>query len=142
MIIKISIKIKFLRKIKMVKNSDLKSFGLIWAGIFMFIGLIPLIKHGDIRIWAIVVSFIFIALSILKPELLTQFYKIWMKIGNFIGNIISKVMISVLFFLIFTPIAIILRLAGKDLLNKKISKSQKSYWIEREVQPESMKNQF
>ncbi len=126
----------------MIKKNDLKTFGLIWAGIFMLIGLAPLIAHHNIRVWALIVSFIFIILSFVKPELLTQFYKVWMKIGHFIGGIISKVILVILYFFLFTPIAITLRLLGKDLLNKKIDRSQKSYWIEREQQPESMKNQF
>ena len=48
----------------------------------------------------------------------------------------------ILYFCIFTPVSIFLKILGKDLLDKKIDKSQNSYWIERKKQPESMKNQF
>jgi len=51
-------------------------------------------------------------------------------------------MLAVLFYLFFTPVAFILRLFGKDLLNKKLDKNKESYWTNRETQPESMKNQF
>jgi hypothetical protein len=47
-----------------------------------------------------------------------------------------------LYFGFFTPISLVLKLLGKDLLNKKIDKSQESYWVERKTQPQSMKNQF
>jgi len=126
----------------MIKKSDLKTFGLIWAGIFMLIGLVPFFISGGIRVWAILVSVSFITVSLYQAELLTKFYNIWMKIGHFIGGIVSKLMLFVLFFIIFAPVAIFLRLIGKDLLDKKIDKSKASYWIERERQPESMKNQF
>jgi len=126
----------------MVKKHDLKVFALIWAGIFMAAGVLPLFKGGDIRIWAIAVSLLFVTVSIIKPELLTRFYQLWTKFGGFMGSIISKVMMFILYFGLFTPVSFVLKLLGKDLLDKKIDKSQKSYWIERETQPQSMKHQF
>lgn len=126
----------------MIKKHDLKVFALIWAGIFMAAGVLPLLKGGDIRIWAVVVSLLFVAVSIIKPELLTRFYQLWTRFGDFMGGIISKVMMFILYFVFITPASFVLRLLGKDLLDKKIDRSQKSYWIERESQPESMKHQF
>jgi len=64
------------------------------------------------------------------------------RLMNTFDCLASKIMMSLLYFAIFTPIASVLRLAGKDLLHKKMDRSAKSYWIEREKQPESMKNQF
>jgi len=126
----------------MVKKHDLKMFALIWAGIFMVIGILPIFKQGDIKIWAIIISLIFATVAFTKPEIFTSFYNIWTKVGEFIGGIISKIVMFILYFGLFTPIAIFLKLLGKDLLNKKIDKTQASYWIDRERQPESMRNQF
>ena len=126
----------------MVKKSDLKLFALIWAGIFLLASVLPLIKGNPMRYWALIVALIFAVIAFVKPEILSRFYQVWMKVGTFIGGIVSKVMMSVLYFLVFTPIAFILRAMGKDMLNKKIDRSAKSYWVEREKQPESMKNQF
>jgi hypothetical protein len=126
----------------MVKKHDLKVFAFIWAGIFMAAGVLPLLKDGEIRIWAIVVSLLFGAISIIKPEFLTRFYQLWTKFGGFMGGVISKVIMFILYFGLFTPVSFVLKLLGKDLLDKKIDKSQKSYWIERETQPQSMKHQF
>ena len=126
----------------MYTKKTLRDFSLIWSGIFLFIAFWPLIKGESFRIWGLIVSLIFIAIAFIRPEILTSFYKYWTKIGEFIGNIVSKVMLGVLFYLFFTPVAFILRLFGKDLLNKKLDKNKESYWINRETQPESMKNQF
>ncbi len=126
----------------MVKKHDLKVFAFIWAGIFMAAGVLPLLKGGEIRIWAVAVSLLFVAVSIIKPELLTRFYQLWTKFGGFMGGVISKVIMFILYFGLFTPVSFVLKLLGKDLLDKKIDKSQKSYWIERETQPQSMKHQF
>jgi hypothetical protein len=126
----------------MVKKHDLKIFALIWAGIFMVIGVIPIFKQGDIRIWSVAVSIIFAIIALTKPQILTSFYNLWTEVGEFIGGIISKVVLFILYFGLFTPISIVLKLLGKDLLGKKIDRSQESYWIDRETQPQSMKNQF
>ena len=126
----------------MVKKHDLKIFALIWAGIFMVIGVIPIFKQGDIRIWSVALSIIFAIIALTKPQILTSFYNLWTEVGEFIGGIISKVVLFILYFGLFTPISIVLKLLGKDLLGKKIDRSQESYWIDRETQPQSMKNQF
>jgi len=126
----------------MVKKHDLKMFAIIWSAIFGTIALSPLLKGEDIRVWAIVLAFIFNIIAFTKPQILTQFYKIWIKFGEFMGGIMSKVMMFVLYFGFFTPISLFLKLIGKDLLDKKIDKSVESYYIKRETQPQSMKNQF
>ncbi len=124
------------------KKKDLVTFALIWALIFMVIGLAPAVKQGDIRIWSVVVSVLFAVIAILKPQVLTGFYKVWVRLGGFVGGVFSKVIMFVLYFGFFTPVSLFLKLLGKDLLNKKVDRSQKSYWIERKEQPQSMKNQF
>jgi len=126
----------------MIKKHDLKMFAIIWSAIFVVVGVVPLLKGQDIRVWAIVVAMVFSIIAFTKPQILTPFYKVWMKFGEFMGRIMSKIIMFILYFGIFTPVAIFLKIIGKDLLNKKVDKSQKSYWIERETQPQSMKHQF
>ena len=77
-----------------------------------------------------------------SEKLTTKIYNGWIKFGDTIGKVTSKIILFVLFFLLFTPIALFLRVIGKDLLDKKIKRDKKSYWIEREEQPTSMKYQF
>ncbi len=127
---------------KQPKLNDLKTFALIWSFIFSIIGLWPLINNGGVRLWALVITLIFILIAFLKPAVLKSFYIIWIKIGEVVGNIISKVIMIILFYGMFTPIAFILKLLGKDLLGKRLDKSSATYWIKRETQPGSLKNQF
>ena len=126
----------------MTNNKNLKNFGIIWSIIFIVIGFYPLIYQNNIRLWCLVLALLFIAISLLKPNLLQGFYKTWIKIGDFIGGIISKVIMVTLFFGLFTPISVSLKILGIDLLNKKINKKKSSYWLIRKSQPQSMKNQF
>lgn len=125
-----------------IKRKDLVVFGTIWALIFIIIGLYPLINNNGINILFILIAGVFIVLSIVKPTIMSRFYLIWVKFGEYIGNIISKIIMFVLYFGVFTPVALILKVIGKDLLSKRIDKNAQTYWEEREVQPQSMKNQF
>ncbi len=128
--------------LKEPKLNDLKTFALIWSFIFSIIGLWPLIDNGGIRLWALAITLIFILIAFLKPAILKSFYKIWIKIGEFVGNIVSKVIMIILFYGMFTPTALVLKIFGKDLLRKKLDKNSPTYWIKRETQPGSLKNQF
>ncbi len=123
-------------------NKEIKTFSLIWSFIFIIIAIFPLFKGSEIRLWSIIVSSIFFIIAFTQPSLLSGFYKVWVKFGEIVGNIISKVIIIILFYGLFTPIAIILRLLGKDLLKKNLDKSSSTYWIKRDTQPGSLKNQF
>jgi len=62
-----------------------------------------------------------------------------------LNRIVSPVATGVLFFVVFTPFALILRMAGKDLLRLRRDPRAASYWIERKPPgppPESMVEQF
>ena len=76
------------------------------------------------------------------PKTLIVPNKLWFKLGMLLGAIVSPIIMGVIFFLTVTPIGIIMRLFGKDVLNQRIEKSAKSYWIKRKEPMSSMKNQF
>lgn len=124
------------------KTKDLKTFALIWSLIFLLVGIYPLFTDNPARVWAMVLMLAFLMIAFINPSLLNSFYKIWVKLGEFIGSIISKVIMIILFYGMFTPIAFILKLLNKDLLKKKLDKNKSSYWIKRETQPGTLKNQF
>ncbi len=129
---------------KYMKENNIKKyreFGLIWSVIFLGIFLF-LFFNDNKQYVLLVISFLFLVIVFFKPILLKSFYHFWIKFGNTIGSIISKVIMFILYFGLFTPVSLILRILGKDLLHKKVDKKSSTYWIKREVQPQSMKNQF
>ena len=124
-----------------IKVGSNKSFGLVFFVVFLFISLYPLINNESIRFWSLIISLIFLILGILKSNLLTPFNKLWVKFGIFLGKIISPIIMGIIFFLVVTPIGLIMRLLGKDVLNLKYS-DYKSYWIKKTGPKSKMKNQF
>ena len=124
-----------------IKIGSNRSFGIVFFVVFLLIALYPLLKDSDLRIWSLLISFIFLALGLSNSNLLTPLNKLWFKFGLFLGKIISPLIMGFIFFVVVTPIGIIMRLLGKDLLNLKYNK-KKSYWIEKTGPKSKMKNQF
>ena len=124
-----------------VKTSSNRSFGIVFFIVFLLIALYPLTYNEEIRIWSIIISLIFLILGLLNSKILAPLNKLWFKFGIFIGKIISPLIMVIIFFLVVTPIGLIMRLLGKDILNLKYNNSQ-SYWIEKKGPNSKMKNQF
>jgi hypothetical protein len=121
--------------------SSNRSFGLVFFAFFLIIGLWPIFEYEDVRIWSIIAAFIFLILGILDSKYLTPLNRFWMKFGLFLGKIISPIVMGIVFFLVVTPIGIIMKIFRKDLLNIRYNKNQ-SYWVYRKNKFGSMKRQF
>ncbi|MDZ7818381.1 MAG: hypothetical protein U5K55_07080 [Aliarcobacter sp.] len=127
---------------KNIKKKDLKIFVYIWMGIFSIIGIYPIVNYEKVNLIFIGIAFLLYIVSIINLNFFSNFYNVWMRIGEFLGRISSSIIMFFLFFGIYTPISLVLKIFSKDLLNKKINKDKSTYWIKRETQPQSMKNQF
>ncbi|MDA9029408.1 SxtJ family membrane protein [Candidatus Pseudothioglobus singularis] len=125
-----------------VEESSPKSFGIVFSIVFLIVSLYPLTNFKSISIWALIVSIIFLLLAFLAPKILTLPNKLWFKFGVLLGSIIAPIVMAFVYFTTVLPIGLILRLLGKDILNQKLDKKSKSYWIERKEPIGSMKNQF
>ena len=124
-----------------IKIGSNRSFGIVFFLVFLLISIYPLINNESIRIWSLVVSLIFLGLGILNSNLLLPLNKLWFKFGILLGKVISPIIMGIIFFLVVTPIGILMRLIGKDVLKLKYS-DYKSYWIEKTGPKSKMKNQF
>ena len=102
-----------------IKISSNKSFGIVFAIVFFLIALWPIIKSDDIRIWSLILSIIFLILGIMNSSILTPLNKIWFRFGIFLGNFIAPVVMGIIFFFVVTPIGLIMRLLGRDLIKLK-----------------------
>ena len=125
-----------------LNKSSNRSFGIVFFIVFLLIGLYPIINSHNPRIWSLLISIIFLILGLIDSKLLTPLNRIWFKLGIFLGKIISPIIMGVIFFLVVTPIGIIMKILGKDLLNLKYHKNIQSYWVEKNGPKSKMKNQF
>lgn len=119
-----------------------RSFGLVFGAVFAIIGCFPLISGEPVRLWALALAITFVIAAFVAPRILAPLNRLWFKFGMLLSAVVTPIVMSLLFFVTVTPTAIIMRLLGKDLLQRKIDRSAKSYWIPRKDSVGSMKNQF
>ena len=124
-----------------IKIGSNKSFGIVFFIFFLLVSIYPLIYDGDLKIWSLLISVIFLILGLLNSKILTPLNKIWFKLGILLGKIVSPIVMGFIFFAVVTPISLIMKILKKDLLNMKKNNNQ-SYWIEKSGPKSKMKNQF
>ena len=124
-----------------IKIGSNRSFGVVFFIVFLLIALYPVIDNEEIRVWSLIVSLIFLVLGLLNSKILNPFNQIWFKFGVLLGRIISPLIMAIIFFFVVTPIGLIMRTLGKDILNLRYN-TKKTYWIEKTGSKSKMKNQF
>ncbi len=122
-----------------------RSFGLVFAVVFLVVALLPLWGGGDIRVWALIVAAAFLVLSYTVPKVLRPLNRVWFLFGLLLHKIVSPIVMGILFFITVTPIGLIMRALGKDPLNQAFDRGADTYWIavDREKAAQtSMRNQY
>ena len=124
-----------------IKISSNRSFGIVFFIVFLLIALYPIIIGQNVRLWSLAISLVFLVLGIANSPILTPFNKLWFKFGILLGKIVSPLVMGIIFFLVVTPIGILMRILNKDILNLKYN-NKSTYWIEKTGPKSKMKNQF
>ena len=121
--------------------SSNRNFGIVFFIVFILIGLWPLLNNETFRLWSLVIAFTFLILGLINSKILTPLNIVWFKFGLFLGKLVSPLVMGIIFFFVVTPIAFLMKILRKDLLNLEYN-NDKTYWIKK-VEPKSkMKNQF
>ena len=124
-----------------IKIGSNRSFGIVFFIVFLLIAIYPLLSGESVRLWSLAIATIFFILGIINSSLLSPLNKIWFKFGLLLGRFISPLVMGLIFFLVVTPIALLMKLLKKDLLNLKFNKDN-TYWIVKSGPKSKMKNQF
>jgi Saxitoxin biosynthesis operon protein SxtJ len=113
------------------KMGSERNFGLVFAVVFAFIALWPLVRADKIHLWALAISAVFLIAAFIAPRVLAPLNRLWFQIGILLGKVVTPVVMGILFLVAVTPVGFIMRLFGKDPLKLKRELTAKSYWIER-----------
>ena len=129
-----------MKKLNRTSKKNNITFGILFFIFFLIIGLYPLKSDDVVRIWSVILSLVFLIITIIRPNLFTFLNKLWIKFGILLGKIISPIVMGLVFFFVVTPIGVLVRILKKDVMGLKRGGS--SYWINREDKLQSMKKQF
>ncbi len=127
------------KEIKINKKNNI-TFGILFFIFFLIIGLYPLVSVGVVRIWSVILSLVFLIITIIRPNLFTFLNRLWTQFGVLLGKIISPIVMCLVFFFVVTPIGVLTRVLKKDVMGLKRGAS--SYWINRKDKLQLMNKQF
>ena len=125
-------------------SSD-RAFGLVFTGVFVLVALWPLHAGAAPRWWALGVAALLGLVAALRPGLLALPNRGWTALGLLMSRIVSPLSLGIVYYLVLTPVGVLMRLRGKDPLRLKPDRAQGSYWIARQPpgpSPESIDRQF
>ena len=124
------------------KASSIRSFGIVFFLVFLIIAFYPLLNDHSIRIWSLIIGFIFLFLGIVKSPILKPLNFIWFKFGLFLGKFIAPIVMGIVYFAIVFPTFLLLKLFKRNYLNIKYDRNKSSYWINVKDKSTTMKDQF
>jgi predicted membrane metal-binding protein len=128
-----------------VSSSSDRTFGLVFVVVFLLIALWPLLDGGSPRIWSLVVAGAILLLALVAPAFLAPLNRLWTKFGLLLHRVVNPVVLGLMFYIAVVPVALIMRLVGKDPLNRRFDPQADSYWQPHDPPgpaPKSMVDQF
>ena len=120
-------------------NRSLRKFAGVISSALIFISLLVFFWGSvpERAYWLAGTAMILLLLGLPFPQLIRPLHSFWMGLALFIGYFMSRLLLSLLFFIVISPISLIMRLFGKDILKQKINKNKDSYWIKRNIKERS-----
>lgn len=89
--------------------------------------------------WLLALGLLLITVAVARPALLTPVLRLWMALAFLLGQIVSRILLTGVYYGLITPLGLAMRLAGKDLLDRKLGDRQ-SYWHETDVASHDPRN--
>jgi len=127
------------------QGSASRSFGLVMAVFFLVVGTWPIVRGGGWRPWALGTGIAFAAVALARPSLLDPLNSAWTRLGRLLQQVVSPVALGLLFFVVISPVALVMKLLGRRPLALGFEPGARSYWIARRPPgpaPDSMRQQF
>jgi Saxitoxin biosynthesis operon protein SxtJ len=111
---------------------QLRSFSFLVGTVFVVLGLWPFIIRGQsMRLWALILAGLLIIPGAVWPTALKPVYRVWMTVGHTLGWVNTRIILAVIFYVIFAPVAIVMRLLRNDPLRRKLDPTADTYRIRR-----------
>ena len=117
-----------MEKRKTKTKKELRKFGIVMSVPLAIIGGILFWKGKPSGGYFLALAAFFLICGLLLPGILVPIERAWMKFAEIISAVMTRVILILTFYLVITPVGLLLRLMGKDLLQMKFEQDRGSYW--------------
>jgi len=100
-----------------------KSFGWTFTGVFLI--------AAWFQPWCLGLAALMAAVTLLSPHRLAPFKRAWMRFGELLHRVVSRAVLGLIYFLVFTPVGLIMKVAGRDTMHRRFDARLHSYWVSR-----------
>ena len=120
-----------------------RSFGLLLSGAILVATFFPAVIGHDVRWWLLPAAAIACGLALVAPAALRVPHKVWLRVARLLSSVVSPLIVGLLFFGTIAPIAIVTRLFGRDVLQRRFDPAATSYWVDRQPRgPAHLRTQY
>ncbi len=117
-------------------SRELRKFGFVMAGALAVIGALVLWRGRPYYVYFFGCSLLLAVFGAILPVVLMPIHKVWMTLAAILGWFMTRVILCVLFYLVLTPMGLLMRLFGKDILNMRFEPDRSSsYWVPKQAEP-------
>ena len=109
-----------------------RSFGWTFTVVFLLGGLYGLWRGGPGLTALLLFALLTAVVTLTKDSWLTPLNRAWMKFGELLGRVVSPIVLGAIFFVVFTPVGILMRAFGRDAMSRRFEPAVRSYWVERD----------
>lgn len=109
-------------------NKELRKFGFTMFAVIAVIGGFLLWRERPAAPYILGIAGFFAAASLLYPRILIPIEKAWLKFAEVMSRIMTRVILVLTYYLAMTPVGFLMRLTGRDPLNRKLEPERASYW--------------
>ena len=113
-------------------KAALRKFGLMMGVFFSIVAAVLFIKHRQSALPGAIVALVFFSIAISTPTLLKYLYIIWMKLAFILSWFNTRLLLCVIFYLVLSPVGLVMRIFRVDLLERRFNPGLDSYWKARE----------
>ena len=126
-------------------GSSNRSFGILFASAFGLLGVAALWEGRRSALWWLIAAFVSLLLALFAAPLLGPMNRAWRRLARLLSSIVNPIILGIVFYGVLTPMGILARLTGKDLLRLRFEKTAPTYWLPRSMSGDrqtSMTKQF
>jgi hypothetical protein len=120
-----------------IDSPELRNFGLLLGALFAaFFGLLPLLRsHHSVHIWPWCLAAVLWILALVQPSMLSYLYVAWTHLGWALGWVNTRVILTTIYMLLIVPIAMVMRLWGRDRMAQRFDREINSYRVASRRRP-------